>query len=94
MTMNHIMAALICLTMLFGIGVLTWPALAQRRPRRPELGVPAPPRKNETDPPDGRSGLSLFTDHRTGIQYVGARGYGLVPRLGPNGDIRRQGDGQ
>lgn len=46
---------------------------------------------DDTDPPSaswywGRSGLGLYTDHRTGCQYVKA-GYfgGTTPRLDENG---------
>lgn len=39
-----------------------------------------------TDPPDRRSGLSLYTDHGTGCQYVAAGFFGeLTPRLGADG---------
>lgn len=30
---------------------------------------PSPP-KDDTDPPDGRSGLVIYTDHLTGCQYL------------------------
>ncbi len=44
---------------------------------------------DSTDPPDGRSGLSLFTDHQTGCQYLGLRGIngggGIIPRLDGQG---------
>lgn len=42
--------------------------------------------KDDTDPVDGRSGLSIYTDHSTGCQYlsVGAGG-GLTPRLNSDG---------
>lgn len=41
--------------------------------------------RDDTDPPDGRSGLSLHTDHLTGCQYVG-KGFGnITPRLDADG---------
>lgn len=43
------------------------------------------PYHDDTDPPDGHSGLSLYTDHRTGCQYLGVLFGGLTPRLGPDG---------
>lgn len=40
--------------------------------------------RDATDPPNGRSGLELLTDHGTGCQYL--RRYGdLTPRLGVDG---------
>lgn len=41
--------------------------------------------KDETDPPDGRSGLTLRTDAATGCQYLEGGGGGITPRLGPDG---------
>jgi len=43
------------------------------------------PRDTTDDPKGARSGLRLYTDHHTGIQYVGTEGGGLTPRLSPNG---------
>lgn len=43
---------------------------------------------DDTDPPGGRSGLVLLTDHGTGCQYLKAPGYwngALSPRLGADG---------
>lgn len=40
---------------------------------------------DDTDPPDGRSGLTLSTDHRTGCQYLGRPLGGLTPRLDGTG---------
>ncbi|RZJ26197.1 MAG: hypothetical protein EOO54_03780 [Haliea sp.] len=36
---------------------------------------------DDTDPPGERSGLRLYTDHRTGCQYLSASG-GLIRREG------------
>jgi len=45
--------------------------------------------KDDTDPPDGRSGLILYTDAKTGCQYLSAPSLfsktPLTPRLGENG---------
>ena len=42
------------------------------------------PVRDDTDPPGARSGLTLYTDHETGCQYL-SEGSGLTPRLGPDG---------
>lgn len=41
-----------------------------------------------------RSGLKIFTDHRTGLQYLrGGLFGGITPRLGINGEhLRKQDD--
>lgn len=46
---------------------------------------PSPP-KDDTDPPNGRSGLIIYTDHLTGCQYLtpGIWG-GLTPRIDADG---------
>lgn len=36
--------------------------------------------KDDTDPPDGRSGLRLMTDARTGCQYLAMPLGGITPR--------------
>lgn len=41
--------------------------------------------KDDFDPTNGRSGLKIYTDHRTGCQYIGAGSGGLTPRLDANG---------
>jgi hypothetical protein len=41
--------------------------------------------RDDTDPPDGRSGLSLYTDSKTGCQYLRAGISGLTPRLDRDG---------
>lgn len=41
--------------------------------------------KDDTDPPKGRSDLKVYTDHRTGCQYIGTGSGGLTPRLDANG---------
>lgn len=40
--------------------------------------------KDDTDPPDGRSGMHLYTDARTGCMYL-SRGDSLTPRMGADG---------
>jgi len=41
-----------------------------------------PPSRDTTDPPEGRSGLVLFTDAETGCQYLsGGRRSGVTPRV-------------
>ncbi len=40
---------------------------------------------DDTDPPNGRSGMALHTDHLTGCQYLGKPFGGITPRLGPDG---------
>lgn len=47
------------------------------------LGKILPSSRDDTDPPDGVSGMSLHTDHKTGCQYV-AKG-GITPRLDGSG---------
>lgn len=39
---------------------------------------------DETDPPGGRSGMDLLTDHGTGCQYLYRRG-AITPRMDANG---------
>lgn len=39
---------------------------------------------DDTDPVGGRSGMGLYTDAKTGCQYLG-RVYGLTPRLDASG---------
>ena len=41
--------------------------------------------KDNTDPPDGRSGMALYTDALTGCQYLGTGWGGLTPRLYSDG---------
>lgn len=41
--------------------------------------------KDDTDSPTGRSGLFLYTDNATGVQYVGDLFGGLTPRLDASG---------
>lgn len=40
---------------------------------------------DDTDPPDGRSGLMPHTDALTGCQYLAVRGGGITPRPDSNG---------
>lgn len=37
--------------------------------------------KDDTDPPGGRSGLIIYTDHLTGCQYLRSGFGGLTPRM-------------
>tara|TARA_B100000700_G_scaffold189815_1_gene209198 strand:- start:56329 stop:56577 length:249 start_codon:yes stop_codon:yes gene_type:complete len=46
--------------------------------------------KDDSDPPNGRSGVAVVTDHRTGLQYLKAPGGGLTPRLGMDGEQIRE----
>lgn len=47
---------------------------------------PSHPPRDATDPPDGYSGMSLFTDHETGCQYLASRrDGGLAPRVDADG---------
>ena len=41
--------------------------------------------RDDTDPPNGISGLNVFTDHLTGCQYLKAGLGGLTPRMDQNG---------
>lgn len=44
------------------------------------------PERNDTDPPDGYSGLSVLIDTKTGCQYLTAReDGGITPRLDKKG---------
>jgi hypothetical protein len=45
--------------------------------------------KDDTDSPNDfkRSGLFLYTDYGTGVQYLGNRHGGLTPRLNKDGSI-------
>lgn len=44
--------------------------------------------KDDTDPIDkGRSGLTLYTDHGTGVQYLSDGNGGLTPRLAADGSL-------
>jgi len=45
-------------------------------------------RKDDTDSSWGKpSGLKLYTDHGTGVQYLRSKGGGLTPRLDAEGNI-------
>lgn len=48
--------------------------------------------KDDSDPPDGRSGVEVITDHKTGLQYLKAPGGGLVRRIGLHGNQMREGE--
>lgn len=41
--------------------------------------------KDNTDPTDGVSGMELYTDARTGCQYLGTGFSALTPRLDSDG---------
>lgn len=52
------------------------------------LSTPAPFSRDDTDQPGGkRSGLTLYVDHGTGVEYVGTLMGGLTPRLDASGNI-------
>ena len=40
---------------------------------------------DDTDPPGARSGLALYTDAKTGCQYVGKLFGGIAPRVDHEG---------
>jgi hypothetical protein len=40
---------------------------------------------DDTDGPNGRSGMILYTDHKTRVQYVGTLFGGITPRLDKDG---------
>lgn len=41
--------------------------------------------KDDTDPPHGRSGMTLRVDHGTGLHYLESSEGHLIPRLGSDG---------
>lgn len=41
--------------------------------------------RDDSDPPDGNSGMKPRTDHRTGCQYLTTSYGGITPRLDHNG---------
>lgn len=43
------------------------------------------PNRDDTDPPNGRSGMRLYTDAATGCQYLGTMFGGVTPRHGAGG---------
>lgn len=45
--------------------------------------------KDNSDPPDGRSGLTIYTDALTGCEYLSVMLGGITPRL--DGDGRQIG---
>ena len=42
--------------------------------------------RDDTDPPDGRSGMRLYTDSLTGCQYLATPYGSLTPRLNASGN--------
>ena len=42
--------------------------------------------RDDTDPPNGRSGMRLLIDHRTGLHYLAAPGGGITPRFDVQGN--------
>lgn len=44
-----------------------------------------PGKKDDTDSDDRRSGLVLYTDNKTGLQYIGNPLGGITPRLDETG---------
>lgn len=49
------------------------------------LGLVTSPSHDDTDPPSGHSGMTLYTDQRTGCQYMGTGFGGLTPRMSQDG---------
>ena len=45
---------------------------------------------DDSDPPFGRSGLSIYTDHLTGCQYLVSPSGGITPRLDAKGMTRAE----
>lgn len=43
------------------------------------------PERNDTDPPDGYSGISVLIDNKTGCQYLASARGGMTPRLDKKG---------
>jgi Family of unknown function (DUF6440) len=43
------------------------------------------PRWDKTDAPGAHSGIAVYTDHETGVQYVTTGFGGLTPRIDANG---------
>lgn len=43
------------------------------------------PKYDDTDPPNGRSGMLLFIDQRTGCHYLGNPMGGIIPRVDAKG---------
>jgi hypothetical protein len=41
--------------------------------------------RDDTDPPGSKPGLVIYTDARTGLQYLGTPSGGLTPRLDRDG---------
>lgn len=42
--------------------------------------------RDDSDPPGGRSGMHIYTDHLTGCQYLRPGSYsGITPRLAADG---------
>lgn len=48
---------------------------------------PESPPWDDTDSPTRRSGMGIYTDNRTGCQYLGRYQLGLTPRLDAEGKI-------
>jgi hypothetical protein len=47
--------------------------------------IPPVPLRDDTDPPEGVSGMDLHIDARTGCHYLSRRSGGLTPRLQADG---------
>lgn len=50
-----------------------------------------PTSHDDSDPPNGRSGVAVVTDAKTGMQYLKTSGGGITPRLDENGNHMRVG---
>ncbi len=56
------------------------------------IGLAAPSSKDDSDPLNGRSGVAVVTDYKTGLQYLKAPGGGVTPRLTVDGEHMREGE--
>jgi hypothetical protein len=48
--------------------------------------------RDDSDPINGRSGLTVYTDYQTGLQYLGTPNGGFAPRLNRLGQHMRIND--
>lgn len=46
--------------------------------------------KDDSDGPNARSGVSVITDHKTGMQYLKSPGGGITPRMDTDGNQVRE----
>ncbi len=45
--------------------------------------------KDDSDPPNGISGLTVYTDNATGCQYISSNGNPMMPRIDSDGVTHR-----